>query len=88
MNIYKFFGAVSLVKTSEDIYQAIDEFIMEDDLCLASFTPHFSKVNGATIACINSIINIDDEGESISYEHHPIYVCLESDYDKVKHLDD
>ena len=84
MNIYKFFGAVSMIKTCEDIYHAIDEFVMEDDLCLASFPPKFIKVNGAT----NSIINIGDEEEPISYERHPIYVCLESDYDKVKHLDD
>ena len=64
------------------------EFVMEDDLCLASFHPKFSKINGATVACINSIINIGDEEEPISYERRPIYVCLESDYDKVKHLDD
>lgn len=88
MNKYKFFGAVSLVKTSEDIYHAIDEFVMEDDLCLASFAPHFLKINGATVARIDSIINIGDEEEPISYERHPIYVCLESDYQKVKHLDD
>lgn len=49
---------------------------------------NFIKVDGATVACINSIINIGDEEEPISYEHHPIYVCLESDYDRVKHLDD
>lgn len=88
MNKYKFFGAVSLVKTSEDIHHAIDEFIMEDDLCLASFNPKFIEVNGVTVAYINSIINIGDEEEPISYERHPIYVCLESDYEKVKHLDD
>lgn len=88
MNTYKFFSAVNLVKESEDIYHAIDEFVMEDDLCLASFAPHFSKINGATVACINSIINIGSEEEPISYERHPIYVCLESDYEKVKHLDD
>ena len=88
MNKYKFFGAVSLVKTSEDIYHAIDEFVMEDDICLASFHPKFAKINGATIARINSIINIVDEEGPISYERHPIYVCLESDYDKVKHLDE
>lgn len=88
MNIYKFFGAVSMIKTCEDIYHAIDEFVMEDDLCFANFHPKFIKVNGATVACINSIINIGDEEEHISYERRPIYVCLESDYDKVKHLDD
>lgn len=88
MNKYKFFGAVSLVKTSEDIYHAIDEFVMEDNLCLASFHPKFAKINGATIVRIDSIINIGDEEESISYERHPIYVCLESDYERVKHLDD
>lgn len=88
MNKYKFFGAVSLVKTSEDIYHAIDEFVMEDDICLASFHPKFAKINGATVACINSIINIVDEEEPISYKRHPIYVCLESDYDKVKNLDE
>lgn len=88
MNKYKFFGAVSLVKESKDIHHAIDEFVMEDDLCLASFHPKFAKINGATVVCINSIINIGDEEEHISYERHPIYVCLESDYNKVKHLDD
>lgn len=88
MNKYKFFGAVSLVKESKDIYHAIDEFVMEDDLCLASFHPKFSKINGAIVARIDSIINIDDKEEPLSYERHPIYVCLESDYDKVKHLDD
>ena len=88
MNIYKFFGAVSMIKTCEDIYHAIDEFIMEDDLCLASFHPKFIEVNGTTITRINSIINIGDEEEPISYERHSIYVCLESDYEKVKHLDD
>lgn len=88
MNIYKFFGAVSLIKESEDIYHAIDEFVMEDDLCLASFHPKFIEVNDVTVVYINSIINIGNEEEPISYEHHPIYVCLESDYDKVKHLDD
>ena len=61
MNKYKFFGVVNMIKTCEDIYHAIDEFIMEDDLCLASFAPHFSKINGATIARIDSIINIGDE---------------------------
>ena len=61
---------------------------MEDNLCLASFHPKFIEINGATVACIISIINIGDEKEHISYERHPIYVCLESDYDKVKHLDD
>lgn len=88
MNIYKFFGAVSLIKESEDIYHAIDEFVMEDDLCLTSFHPKFIEVNDVTVVYINSIINIGNEEEPISYEHHPIYVCLESDYDKVKHLDD
>lgn len=88
MNTYKFFGAVSMIKTCEDIYHAIDEFVMEDDLCLASFHPKFIEVNGVTVAYINSIINIGDEEEPISYERHPIYVCLESDYDRVKHLDD
>lgn len=88
MNKYKFLGAISMIKTCEDIYHAIDEFVMEDDLCLASFHPKFIKVNGATVARIDSIINIGDEEEPISYERHPIYVCLESDYDKVKHLDD
>lgn len=88
MNIYKFFGAVSMIKTCEDIYHAIDEFVMEDDLCLASFHPKFIEVNGVTVAYINSIINIGGEEEPVSYERHPIYVCLESDYDKVKHLDD
>lgn len=88
MNKYKFFGAVSLVKTCEDIYHAIDEFVMEDDLCLASFHPKFTKINGATVARIDSIINISSKEEPISYERHPIYVCLESDYKKVKHLYD
>lgn len=88
MNKYKFFGAVSMIKTCKDIYHAIDEFVMEDDLCLASFHPKFTKINGTTVACINSIINIGDKEEPISYECHLIYVCLESDYDKVKHLDD
>ena len=88
MNKYKFFGAISMVKESENIDCAIDEFVMEDDLCLASFHPKFSKINGATVARINSIINIGDEEEPISYERHPIYVCLESDYDRGKHLDD
>lgn len=87
VNKYKFFGAVSMVKTCKDIHNAIDEFIMEDDLCLASFAPKFSKINGAIVARIDSIINIGDEKEPISYERHPIYVCLESDYDRVKHLD-
>ena len=76
MNKYKFFGAVSMIKTCEDIHHAIDEFVMEDDLCLASFHPKFAKINGATVACINSIINIGDEKEPISYERHPIYICL------------
>lgn len=88
MNKYKFFGAVSIVKESEDINCAIDEFVMEDDMCLASFHPKFVEINGATVARIDSIINIGSEEEPISYERHPIYVCLESDYDKVKHLDD
>lgn len=89
MNKYKFFGAISIVKESEDINCAIDEFVMEDNSCLANFHPKFSKINGATVACINSIINIgDEEKKPISYERHPIYVCLESDYEKVKHLDD
>ena len=88
MNKYKFFGAVSLVKESKDIHHAIDEFVMEDDLCLASFHPKFAKINGATVARIDSIINIGDEEEPVSYERHPIYVCLKSDYEKVKHLDD
>ena len=88
MNKYKFFGAVSMVKTCKDIHHAIDEFVMEDNMCLASFHPKFIEINGATVASIDSIINIDDEGETISYERYPIYVCLESDYDKVKHLDD
>ena len=87
MNKYKFFGTVSLVKESKDIHHAIDEFVMEDDLCLASFHPKFIEINGATVACIISIINIENEEEPISYERHPIYVCLESDYEKVKHLD-
>lgn len=87
MNTYKFFGAVSMIKTREDIYHAIDEFVMEDDLCLASFHPEFIEVNGVTVAYINSIINIGDEEEPISYERHQIYVCLESDYERVKHLD-
>ena len=88
MNKYKFLGAVNLVKTCEDIHHAIDEFVMEDDLCLASFAPKFIEINGVTVAYINSIINIGDDEEPISYERHPIYVCLESDYDKVKYLDD
>lgn len=88
MNKYKFFGAVSLVKTCEDIYHAIDEFVMEDDLCLASFHPKFTKINDATVARIDSIINISSKEEPISYERHSIYVCLESDYKKVKHLYD
>lgn len=88
MNKYKFFGAVSLVKTCEDIYHAIDEFVMGDDLCLASFHPKFAEIDGATVAHIDSIINIGDKEEHISYERRPIYVCLEFDYDKVKHLDD
>lgn len=87
MNKYKFFGAINMVKESENIDCAIDEFVMEDDLCLASFHPKFSKINGATVARIDSIINIGDKEEPISYERHPIYVCLESDYDRVKHLD-
>ena len=85
MNKYKFFGAVNMIIESEDIYHAIDEFVMSDDICRASFMPHFAKVNGATVARIDSIINIKG---SVSYERRPIYVCLESDYDKVKHLDD
>ena len=88
VNKYKFFGAVNMIIESEDIYYAIDEFVMSDNLCLASFHPKFSEINGATVARIISIINIGDEKEPISYERHPIYVCLESDYDKVKHLDD
>ena len=88
MNKYKFFGAVNMVKESKNIDCAIDEFVMEDNMCLASFHPKFSKINGATVACIISIINIGDKEEPISYERHPIYVCLESDYDRVKHLDD
>lgn len=88
MNIYRFFGAVSLVKESKDIHHAIDEFVMEDDLCIASFHPKFAEIDGATVARIDSIINIGDKEEPISYERHPIYVCIESDYDKVKHLDD
>ena len=88
MNTYKFFGAVNLVKESKYIYHAIDEFVMEDDLCLASFHPKFAKINDANVARIDSIINIGDEKELVSYERHPIYVCLESDYEKVKHLDD
>jgi hypothetical protein len=88
VNKYKFFGAISMVKESKNIDCAIDEFVMEDNMCLASFHPKFIEINGATVARIISIINIRDEEEPISYERHPIYVCLESDYDKVKHLDD
>ena len=88
MNKYKFFGAVNLVKTCEDIHHAIDEFVMEDDLCLASFHPKFAEIDGVTVARIDSIINIGDKEEPISYERNPIYVCIESDYNKVKHLDD
>ena len=50
--------------------------------------PKFYCFDGMTVARIDSIINIGDEEEPISYERHPIYVCLESDYEKVKHLDD
>lgn len=88
MNKYKFFGAVNLVKTCKDIYHAIDEFVMEDDLCLASFAPKFYCFDGMTVARIDSIINIGNEEGPISYERRPIYVCLESDYERVKHLDD
>lgn len=88
MNKYKFFGAVNMVKESKNIDCAIDEFVMEDNLYLASFHPKFAEINGATVARIDSIINIGDEEEPVSYERHLIYVCLESDYDKVKHLDD
>lgn len=88
MSKYKFFGAINMVKTCEDIDCAIDEFVMEDNMCLASFHPKFIEIDGATVARIDSIINIGDKEEPISYEHHPIYVCIESDYDKVKHLDD
>lgn len=88
MNKYKFFGVVSLTKTSEDIYHAIDEYLTEEESNISFFRPAFRKINGVTVARIDSIADIGTEEEPISYERHPIYICLESDYEKVKHLDD
>lgn len=77
-----------MVKESEDIYHDINEYLMEEESNISFFRPAFRKINGVTVARIDSITDIGTEEEPISYERHPIYVCLESDCERVKHLDD
>lgn len=86
MKKFIIFGIETGTIIAEDIYSAVRKYsdmlikdISVDDVII----PSIETCNGVILGVIICIVNIGTEEEPISYERHPIYICEESDYNRL-----